>query len=159
VLYCKKLAKFLELRHFDGIKGNLGIVDGASYGATAWTQEGQFPTEYIHSTVKSFVEQQQYFFGMLWNKAIPAEQRIKEIEEGIKPDVIAIKIEDQYIDLIKSATEEIMLMIPTMNVFYRQHDIGILKLLNEVVMDRSVNNLFSFCYLDKYEALMAYGIQ
>jgi hypothetical protein len=35
------------------------------------------------STVKSFVEQQQYFFDMLWNKSIPLKQRIKEIEEGL----------------------------------------------------------------------------
>lgn len=74
VLYCKELAKYVELRHFDGIKGNLGIVDGISYGATARSEERQFPTEYIYSTVRSFVEQQQYFFDMLWNKATPAEQ-------------------------------------------------------------------------------------
>ena len=31
--YSKELAKFVELRHLDGVKGNLGIVDGISYGA------------------------------------------------------------------------------------------------------------------------------
>ncbi|MFL6343512.1 MAG: hypothetical protein ACJ72U_18460 [Nitrososphaeraceae archaeon] len=88
VSYCKELAKYVELRHFDGIKGNFGIVDGISYGASARSQEGKFPTEYIYSTVKSFVEQQQYFFDMLWNKAIPAKQRIKEIQEGLKREFI-----------------------------------------------------------------------
>ena len=65
ISYCKELAKYVELRHFDGIKGNFGIVDGISYGGTARSYEKQFPTEYIYSTVKSFVEQQQYFFDML----------------------------------------------------------------------------------------------
>jgi two-component system, OmpR family, sensor histidine kinase VicK len=83
ISYCKELAEYVELRHFDGIKGNLGIVDGIRYGASAKSQEGKFPTEYIYSTVKSFVEQQQYFFDMLWNKTIPLKQRIKEIEEGL----------------------------------------------------------------------------
>ena len=32
--YCKKLGKVLELRHLEGVRGNLGIVDGARYGAT-----------------------------------------------------------------------------------------------------------------------------
>ncbi|HYZ59154.1 MAG TPA: hypothetical protein VE544_05810, partial [Nitrososphaeraceae archaeon] len=38
-------------------------------------------TETIQSTMRAFVTQQQYFFDMLWKKAIPAKQRIKEIEE------------------------------------------------------------------------------
>ncbi len=32
ILYCKKLSEILDLRHFDRIKGNLGIVDGIRYG-------------------------------------------------------------------------------------------------------------------------------
>jgi two-component system, OmpR family, sensor histidine kinase VicK len=36
--------------------------------------------------VKEDVQQQQYVFEILWNKAIPAEQKIKEIEEGLIPD-------------------------------------------------------------------------
>lgn len=34
--------------------------------------------------MRTFVEQQQFFFEMLWSKAVPAEQKIKEIEEGIE---------------------------------------------------------------------------
>jgi hypothetical protein len=50
--------------------------------------EGQPPTQAIVSNVKSFVEQQQYFFDTVWDKALPAEHRIREIEEGLKPDFI-----------------------------------------------------------------------
>lgn len=39
ILYCKKLDKLLDLRHFDGIKGNLGIVDGIRYGSSAKSEE------------------------------------------------------------------------------------------------------------------------
>jgi two-component system, OmpR family, sensor histidine kinase VicK len=63
-------------------------VDGISYGASARSQQRIFPTEYIYTTVKSFVEQQQYFFDMLWNKAIPADEKIREIEQGIEPEFI-----------------------------------------------------------------------
>jgi two-component system sensor histidine kinase VicK len=82
VRYSKELAKHVELRHLEGVKGNFGIVDGKEYGAAANIYDLQPPVEFIYSNVKTFVEQQQYFFETLWNKAIPAEQRIKEIEEG-----------------------------------------------------------------------------
>jgi hypothetical protein len=36
----------------------------------------------IYSNVKDIIEQQKYVFDSFWNKAIPAEHRIKEIEEG-----------------------------------------------------------------------------
>ncbi len=142
ILYCKKLDKLLDLRHFDGIKGNLGIVDGIRYGASARSEEKKFPTEYIYSNVKSFVEQQQYFFDMLWNKSIPGEQRIKEIEEGIKPNILETitdpnEIKNMYLNLIKSATTEIMLIIPTPNAIRLQSDIGILQLLKDLT---SANN-------------------
>jgi two-component system sensor histidine kinase VicK len=142
ILYCKKLDKLLDLRHFDGIKGNLGIVDGKRYGASARSEEKKFPTEYIYSNVKSFVEQQQYFFDMLWNKSIPGEQRMKEIEEGIKPNILETitdpnEIKNMYLNLIKSATTEIMLIIPTPNAIHLQNDIGILQLLKDLT---SANN-------------------
>jgi two-component system, OmpR family, sensor histidine kinase VicK len=35
--------------------------------------------------VKEDVQQQHYIFEILWNKAIPAEQKIREIEEGVIP--------------------------------------------------------------------------
>jgi two-component system sensor histidine kinase VicK len=82
VRYSKELAKHVELRHLEGLKGNFGIVDGKEYGAAANIYDLKPPVEFIYSNVKTFVEQQQYFFETLWNKAIPVEQRIKEIEEG-----------------------------------------------------------------------------
>jgi two-component system, OmpR family, sensor histidine kinase VicK len=74
---------------------------------------------------------------MLWNKSIPAEVKIKEIEQGIKPEIIEIiqdakNIKNLYLDLIKSSTFEVMLMIPTANALHRQINIGILQLLKEI---------------------------
>jgi hypothetical protein len=83
--YCKEVMKVFELRHLDGIKGNFGITDGKDYGGAANVKEGDVPTQLIRSNVRAFVEQQQYFFETLWTKATPAEQRIREIEEGIAP--------------------------------------------------------------------------
>jgi two-component system sensor histidine kinase VicK len=80
---CKELDKYVELRHLDGVKGNFGIVDGRQYGASANIYDFQPPIQFIYSNIKSFVHQQQYLFEMLWSKALPAQYKIKEIEEGI----------------------------------------------------------------------------
>ena len=70
-----------ELRHLDGIKGNFGIADGKDYGGSASVKEGEPPIELIRSNVRTFVEQQQFLFETLWSKAMPAEQRVSEIEK------------------------------------------------------------------------------
>jgi two-component system sensor histidine kinase VicK len=132
--YCKELMEFLDLRHLDAIKGNFGIVDRAIYGGIATTQEGQSPIQYLYSTVSTFVEQQQYFFETLWSKAIPAEQRIREIEEGIKPEVIETIREpkvtqERVFELIKSAREEILIIFSTSNAFRRQEKAGTVDFL------------------------------
>jgi hypothetical protein len=33
--------------------------------------------------MKKIIEHQRYLFETLWNKVIPAEQRINEIEQGV----------------------------------------------------------------------------
>ncbi len=90
IKYCKELAKYVEIRHLDHVQGTLGIIDGKIYGAIANTKENHLPTEFIYSNAKSFVDQQQYFFETLWNRAVPAEKKIREIEEGIPAEVTEI---------------------------------------------------------------------
>ena len=83
--YCKELMQFVdELRHMDGVKGNMAISE-SEYVATAVLQESQPVTQTIYSNAKAILEQHRYFFENLWNKAVPAEQRIMEIGEGIEP--------------------------------------------------------------------------
>jgi two-component system, OmpR family, sensor histidine kinase VicK len=89
--YCKALMQYAEVRHLDGIKGNFGVSDSA-YTATATVNKAQPVPELIHSTAKSVVEQNKNVFDTLWGKAILAEDRIKEIEEGvIRPEIKAVK--------------------------------------------------------------------
>jgi two-component system, OmpR family, sensor histidine kinase VicK len=47
--------------------------------------KGKVATQIIYSNVKELVEEHEYVFDTLWSKAISAEQRVKEIEEGIAP--------------------------------------------------------------------------
>jgi signal transduction histidine kinase len=83
VHHCREIMKIADLRHLDGIKGSFIIADGMDYAGVANTEEAQPITQLIVSNVRAFVEQQKYFFETLWGKSIPAQQRIREIEEGV----------------------------------------------------------------------------
>jgi len=89
------------------------------------------------------VEGQQSLFDTLWNKALLAEQRIREIDEGIKPDFIET-ISDPYhtrelaIDLIKSAKQEILILFSTINSFRRQDWAGLIQLLIDTASHNNV---------------------
>ena len=141
--YCKELMQISELRHLDGIKGNFGISE-KGYTASATLQKATLLHQVIYSNVKAILEQQQYVFETLWSKAKPAEQKIREIEEGIdlgETEIIQSpeKILDLFIHLIKSAKSEILLMLPTINAFLREERIGIIELLKKSTTENDVN--------------------
>ncbi|MGI8832976.1 MAG: ATP-binding protein [Nitrososphaeraceae archaeon] len=78
--YCNELMKVGQVRHLDGIRTNFVVTD-TEY--TSIMQQVHAHPEIVYSNVKSIVEQQRYLFEHLWNEAIPAERKIREIEEGI----------------------------------------------------------------------------
>ena len=122
VKYSKELACHVELRHLQGVKGNFGIVDGKEYGAAANLYDMQLPVEFIYSNVKTFVEQQQYFFELLWNKAIPAEQRIREIEEGRTPEKLDViqdtqKSINRAFEIMNKTQKELLVLFATPRTF------------------------------------------
>jgi hypothetical protein len=77
---CKELCKIVELRHFDGLKGNFMIIDGKEYLATANLQEVKPLPHLVYSNVSEVIMQQQHIFDTLWYKAIPGDLKIKKIE-------------------------------------------------------------------------------
>jgi two-component system, OmpR family, sensor histidine kinase VicK len=85
VYHCKELMKLVdELKHLDGVRGGMAVSE-SEYMATTVLQEAKPLTQVIYSNVKEVVEQGQYIFDTLWNTAIPADQKIREIEEGTVP--------------------------------------------------------------------------
>jgi signal transduction histidine kinase len=136
IIHCKKLMKFQELRHLDGLKGYLSIADGRTLSSHAFGLEGKVLPHAVATTVRIFVEQQEYFFETLWDKAVPAEHRIREIEQGVEPQRIAVIYDarqalELYQSLIMSTEKEIKVVFPTTNALIRQDKAGILFLLQE----------------------------
>ena len=71
------------LRHLDGIRGNFMVSETEYRAPVIFFEKWKIATQIICSNVKEIVNRHQYMFETLWNKAISAKQRIKEIEEGI----------------------------------------------------------------------------
>ncbi|MDQ3838475.1 MAG: HAMP domain-containing histidine kinase [Thermoproteota archaeon] len=142
ISYCKQLSEFAEVRHLNGVKGNFEVskktVGKGEYIGAATLREAEPVSQLIHSNAKEIVEQQQFVFDTLWDKAIPYEVRVKEIEEGIKPETIEviadpkIALETEY-RLLKSAKQEIKMIFSTVNTFHLQEkQLGLTKILTNL---------------------------
>jgi two-component system, OmpR family, sensor histidine kinase VicK len=84
ISFCKELVSIVdEVRHLDGIKGNFMISESEYLAPIILFEKGKIASQIIYSNQKELVDQHQYIFDTLWDKAIPAEQRIKEIEGGV----------------------------------------------------------------------------
>jgi two-component system, OmpR family, sensor histidine kinase VicK len=136
ISHCKKLMQYQELRHLDGIIDYLSVLDGRLVTSTAYGEERKMLPHLVTSTVKVLVDQHRYFFETLWKKAIPAKQRIREIEEGAKREFVETTRDPSEIkrigfDLIKKADEEILIFFSSPNAFFLQEKGGVLDLLKE----------------------------
>lgn len=143
--YCKQLLNLVdELRHVDGVKGGLAVSE-TEFMATTILEETTPLTQVIYSNVKEMVEQGQYIFESLWSNAaaIPAKQRIKEIEKGVIREIIETirdpaEMKKRVFDLLKFASEEILIILPTAKALQIQEHLEMTKLLMEAARDRSV---------------------
>ena len=144
IFYCKELIKIVdELRHLDEVKGNFGIADGIEYRASPTAEENKPPSQYVISNVKTIVEQQQYFFDMLWTKSISANQRIMEIEKGLERHFIKtidnpIKIQKIFLDITSSASFEILIVFATFDEFVNKIKNGIVELFSKLSTPKRV---------------------
>jgi two-component system, OmpR family, sensor histidine kinase VicK len=133
--HCKDLIQYAEVRHISSLNGNFAVSE-TEYIAATTIKEGQPLPKLIYSNSKEMVEQHQYLFLALWDKAVPAEHRIREIEQGVEPQRIAVIYDagqalELYQSLIMSTEKEIKVVFPTTNALIRQDKAGILFLLQE----------------------------
>ena len=135
---CNLLMQHGEVFHNDSVKGNFMIVDGWRYSYYVIEEnsprETQNVRESFYTQVKPFVDAQQHLFDNLCSTSIPAREKIREIGRGIKGDFVEIvqkasKIQDITLELIESATYEILMLFSTTNSFYRAEYTGVLNSL------------------------------
>ncbi len=133
IQYCKELLKFAkEIRHLDGIRANFSVSE-TEYMASATLQEEeqQHIPQVIYSNVKDLVGQQKYVFESLWNKSIPADQRFREIEDGIEAEIFEVlnnseRVSQILLDLAKSAKRELLIHLPNVKSLERLERLGVI---------------------------------
>jgi len=83
---CKVLQSIVhELRHLDGVKTNFMISEGEYLAPLVQDKSEAIASEHIYSDMTQIVEHGRCIFDTLWSKSIPAEERIKQILDGVVP--------------------------------------------------------------------------
>ena len=130
--YCKKLMEMThELRHLDGIKGNFYISESGYLAPATLHEKGKPASQIIYSNVNEIIEHQRYVFDSFWNRAIPAEWRIKEIEEGLAPEFYEVitdpeKAAQTITDLARSVKKEALFFLPNDKALVRVERLGLI---------------------------------
>src|SRR6187200_2191720 len=112
ISFCKQLVSLVdELRHLDGIKGNFMVSESEYLAPTILFEKWTIASQIIYSNQKEIVDQHQYMFDTLWNKAILAQQRVKEIEEAIPEE--EQHYQTRFLENANEVSEEIKKIIDT----------------------------------------------
>jgi hypothetical protein len=100
IKHCKELVKMVdELRHLEGIRGNFYVNETEYIAPATLHEKGKLASQITYSNVKEIVQHHKhYVFDTLWSRAIPAKQRIREIEKGAAAlsDETKIALDYQY---------------------------------------------------------------
>ena len=122
-----------ELRHLDGVKGNFAVSETEYLATAAALEEAKPVQQLLYSNMKTIVGQQQYIFDTLWNKAIPAEQKIKEIEEGREAEYFEVftdrdreRVSQILFNLAKSVKKEALILLPSAKAMIRVDRLGVI---------------------------------
>jgi signal transduction histidine kinase len=120
----KKLMKLVEIRHLDDLKAKFILTNTKCLSITATTgttnalQERKTVPQIMYIDTMHIVEQYHQIFDTLWNNAITisAQERIKQIEEGVKPftlDIIQdrIRAESLFLAQIQQARSEVLIAV------------------------------------------------
>ena len=125
---CKSLMSTAEVRHLEEHEANFVKNENECLGFIAMQKESLQAT---YSNIREVVQEQRSVFETFWDKAIPAKNKIIEIEEGLKSEYLEVisdykKATDIYIDLAKSVEEEALLLFANSKAMSRADRLGVL---------------------------------
>jgi len=106
-------------------------------------EDGKVIQSLLLSNEPFYVKHFTSIFEELWKKGVDVVERIMDIEKGIDlADIEVIpnsaRAQEIYLNIVKSATEEVLLIFPTIHAFIRQEKIGVIELLKEGVKEANV---------------------
>jgi signal transduction histidine kinase len=111
------------------------------------------PEQAIFSNLGELVEQQHSIFEALWNKSLPAEDIINEIEAGVEPEVLELisdrnKATEIYVDLARSVEKEALFLLADSKAMLRADKLGVIDYLIRASSEKGAT-IKIVCPLDK----------
>ena len=103
---------------------------------------GQMFQKIIHSTEPLYISQYQTVFDKLWSTGLDALERIRQIQTGTALATTKIienasETKKYFIDIVKNAQEELLILFPSLNAIRREINMGIIDLLKK----KSIENV------------------
>ena len=122
-----------NFRHSDEIEANFLVSEKEYLGSITLKEPNQ---QAIYSNMKDMVEQQHHVFEGLWNRAIPIQGKIAEIEEGKEAEFYEVindrkRAQEKYIDLARSVDKEALVLFANSKAMVRAYRLGVLDSLVE----------------------------
>jgi two-component system, OmpR family, sensor histidine kinase VicK len=122
-----------NFRHSGDVEANFVVSEKEYLGSITLKEPHQ---QAIYSNMKDMVEQQHRIFDSLWNRAIPIQDRISEVEEGREHEFYEVindykKAQEKYIDLVRSVDREALLLFANSKAMMRAYRLGVLDYLIE----------------------------
>jgi two-component system, OmpR family, sensor histidine kinase VicK len=127
----------IEIRHIKNLPPMSFGVSDKEIAATIETMEGgKMVRSLLLSNEAPYVGHFYSIFEELWNNGIDATARLSDINEGADlADIEVIPSSSRarvlYLDLVKSAAEELLLVFATTGAFTRQKKMGVIELCIE----------------------------
>jgi hypothetical protein len=130
--------RFLEagvkVRHVKNLPLMDFAVDNKYFHATIRKGTGRLNQTHLLSNEPAYAGHFKSIFEELWKNGIDATERIKDIDAGANlADIEVIpkasEAREPYSKLLKDATEEVLLLFPTVNAFIRHEKIVVGSLL------------------------------
>jgi len=134
--YCKQLMEIVdELRHLDGVEGSM-VVSEREYLAGTVMERNHPSMQIIHSNVKDVVRQAQDVFDIFRNKAIPAQQKVREFNERlvVREEFFKVITDTEeagqiLLNLAEAADREVLSIMPSARGMLRMNKIGVIDSL------------------------------
>jgi K+-sensing histidine kinase KdpD len=138
------LKEGIQIRHAKNLTPMNFAVDNKRFHATIdKMEEGKIMQSLLVSNEPAYVSHYNSVFEELWKNGTDAAERIRDIEAGVDlADIEVIsssaKAQERYLNIARSAEEEILWIFPTVNAFIRQDKIGAIQLAKEAAKEKNV---------------------
>jgi two-component system, OmpR family, sensor histidine kinase VicK len=126
--------KFLELgmqiKHIKNMPIlNFAIGDSEVSATIEEMEGGKMVQSLLTSNEPIYVQHFKSVFEELWKTGTDPDQRIKDIKQGLDQEVIETiekpaTVQELFFNILRSAKSDIMIILPTVNAFFRQEKLG-----------------------------------